>query len=331
LPYIAALMASMIAMTIPFLPRAHAAEAQTSAWLLPAPAYPETNPYNPAKAELGRKLFFDPRLTGNPAQACATCHNPGLGWADGLPRTMGSSRALGRHTPSLLNLAHARAFFWDGRARTLEEAIRQHILTPVTGEATSAEAVEHRLRSLSGYRQAFREAFAAPGVSFDRIVRALATFVRGLVSGPSPFDRWLDGDESALNEEAREGFALFTGKADCVRCHAGPSFTDSRFHNVGVNSVDPGHFEVSGRPEDRNAFRTPGLRNVADTPPYMHNGSLNTLDAVIEFFNRGGDRLGPGNELKALGLNEREKQALRAFLESLSGEARETAVPALPR
>ncbi len=331
MPYIAALMASVFVLSLCVPAQSRAADAQSSAWRLPAPVYPETNPYSPAKARLGRMLFFDPRLTGNPAQACATCHNPGLGWADGLSRTMGSSRALGRHTPSLLNIAYMRAFFWDGRARTLEEAIRQHILTPVAGDAANAEDIEHRIGALPDYRQAFREAFGNPSVSLNRIVAALATFVRGLVSAPAPFDRWLAGDENALDSDAREGFALFTGKADCVRCHSGPAFTDSRFHNVGLNSVDPGHFEVSGRPEDRNAFRTPGLRDVANTPPYMHNGSLPTLDAVIEFFNRGGDRPGTGNELKPLGLNAHEKRALRAFLQSLSGAVPETALPTLPR
>ncbi len=326
---LAALAALLLPAQAPAAPVANPSSG--SAWRLPPPPYPAANPYNQAKAELGRQLFFDPRLSGDPSQACATCHNPGLGWADGMRRAMGGNRALGRHTPSLFNLAYLRAFFWDGRAQTLEDAIAQHILAPVTGESSSAVDIERRIGSLAGYRAAFRQAFESPRITFDRIVQALATFVRGIVSRDSPFDRWLGGDATAMSEEAREGFALFTGKAGCVRCHSGPAFTDSHFHNIGLNSVDPGHFEVSGRPEDRNTFRTPGLRNVAATPPYMHNGSLPTLDAVIEFFNRGGDRIGPGNELKPLGLSREEKRDLRAFLDSLTGGETEMPVPILPR
>ncbi len=307
------------------------ASQQGSAWLLPPPSWPADNPYSSARAELGRKLFFDPRLTGDPAQACITCHNPGLNWADGMPRAMGANRALGRHTPALINLAYMRAFFWDGRSSTLERAIAQHILTPVAGDHADAHTIERRIGGIPGYRAAFDQAFRGPQVTFDRIVKALAVFVRSIVSQNSAFDRWLSGDKSAMSDEARHGFALFTGKARCVRCHSGPAFSDSRFHNIGLNSVDPGRFEISGRPEDRNAFRTPGLRNVANTPPYMHNGSLRTLEAVIDFFNRGGDRVGSGNELKPIGLSAPEKQALRAFLESLSGAEQEIRVPRLPR
>jgi len=301
-----------------------------SSWLLPPVTYPENNPYNAAKMELGRKLFFDPRLSGNPAQTCATCHHPGLGWTDGMARTMGEGHALGRHTPSLINIGYAREFFWDGRANTLEDAVSQDMLSPAISDSKSPRDIVVRIASLPGYRKGFSLAFESEGVNFERISAALATFIRSIVSGSSPFDHWLKGDDAAIPDSAKKGFTLFTGKAGCVRCHTGPTFTDSGFHNTGLNTVDPGHFEISGKKSDRNAFKTPGLRNIARTAPYMHNGSIKSLTEVIDFYNRGGDRTGHGNELKPLNLTVQEKQNLLAFLISLSGKQKETAIPLLP-
>jgi len=306
-------------------------QPEAAVWKLPHVPYPADNPYTAAKANLGRMLFFDPRLPpGGPENTCATCHNPGLGWTDAMSRAMGGSHALSRHTPSLINIAYAKVFFWDGRATSLEEAIRQDILSPRLGEAQSAREITNRLAGLHGYRVAFRKAFGNNGITLERITAALATFVRGITSGTSAFDRWLDGNESALSGSARRGFTLFTGKAGCVRCHNGPAFTDSGFHNTGMNSVDPGHFEVSGKEADRNAFKTPGLRNVAMTAPYMHNGSKKTLAAVIDFYDRGGDRIDAGNEMEPLHLTHQEKLDLIAFLKSLSGKRVETVIPILP-
>ncbi len=304
--------------------------ADAAKWILPPVHYPSANPYNAAKAELGRKLFFEPHLPGNPAQTCATCHHPGLSWTDGMARTMGSGHALGRHTPSLINVGYGKAFFWDGRATSLEDAVSQEVLSPAMSEAKTPRDILIRIASLSGYRKEFMQAFGTEGISFDRITAALATFIRGIVSGSSPFDLWLNGDNTALPDAARRGFVLFRGKAGCVRCHAGPTFTDSRFHNIGLNSVDPGHFEISGKKADRNAFKTPGLRDVTRTPPYMHNGSIKTLTEVIDFYNRGGDRVGQGNELSPLNLSAPEKQELLMFLRSLTGKQKETAIPLLP-
>jgi len=313
------------------IPHAMAAPPDdASTWLLPPVTYPANNPYNAAKAELGRKLFFDPRLSGNPAQTCATCHHPGLGWTDSMARTMGERHALGRHTPSLINIGYAKAFFWDGRANSLEGAVSQDILAPAISDAKIPRDIVVRIASLSGYREEFSLAFESEGVNFERISAAIATFLRGIVSNSSPFDRWLNGNSSAISDKAKKGFTLFTGKADCVRCHAGPAFTDSRFHNTGLNSVDPGHFEISGKKTDRNAFKTPGLRDVAITPPYMHNGSKKSLVEIIDFYNRGGDRIGGGNELSPLNLNAQEKQDLLMFLRSLTGKREETAIPPLP-
>jgi len=304
--------------------------AEASAWLLPAITYPAANPYSKNKQELGRSLFFDPRLSGNPSKTCATCHHPGLGWADGMARAMANQQGLGRHTPSLLNSAYEHAFFWDGRAASLEDAVSQDLLSPGMLSGETARNIVIRIAAISAYRQAFNQAFASEGVTFERITAALATFVRSIVSTSSPFDLWLKGDAEAISASAKRGFALFRGKAQCIRCHSGPAFTDSSFHNTGINTVDPGHFEISGKDEDRNAFKTPGLRDIAITPPYMHNGSKKTLSEVIDFYDRGGDSLGSGNQLQALHLNSTEKKDLLAFLFSLSGGNRETLVPALP-
>ncbi len=307
-----------------------------SKWLLPPVVYPAANPYSAAKAELGRKLFFDPRLSGNPARTCATCHNPGLGWTDGMAQNMGEEQAmdeghaLGRHTPSLINIGYAKAFFWDGRASNLNDAVSQDILSPSMSDALIPHDIVIRIASISAYRHAFRQAFGTGGVNFERISAALTTFLRTIVSHPSPFDRWLKGNNSAIPDAAKKGFTLFTGKAECSRCHAGPNFTDDRFHNTGLNSVDPGHFEISGKKNDRNTFKTPGLRDVAITAPYMHNGSKKTLLEIINFYNRGGDRIGRGNELSPLNLNTQEKQDLVIFLRSLTGKREETIIPPLP-
>jgi len=304
--------------------------AEASLWLLPAVQYPLADPYSENKKELGRRLFFDPRLSGNPSKTCATCHHPGLGWADGMARAMANQQGLGRHTPSLLNSAYNHAFFWDGRAASLEDAVSQDLLSPGMLSGETARNIVVRIAAISAYRQAFNDAFASEGVSFERITAALATFVRSIVSAESPFDSWLKGDAEAISTSAKRGFALFRGKAKCIRCHSGPTFTDSSFHNTGINTVDPGHYEISGKDEDRNAFKTPGLRDIAITPPYMHNGSKKTLSDVIDFYDRGGDTLGSGNQLQALHLTDAEKKDLLAFLFSLSGGNRETRVPALP-
>jgi len=303
---------------------------EKNAWLLPPVTYPAKNPYSKQKQELGRKLFFDPRLSGNPSRTCATCHHPGLGWADGMARAMGNQQGLGRHTPSLINVAYAHAFFWDGRASNLEDAVSQDMISPGMFSGDTARSIVVRIAAISAYRKAFKASFSSEGVTFERIAAALATFVRSITSNSSPFDVWLKGDETAMSESAKRGFALFRGKARCVSCHSGPAFSDSSFHNTGINSVDPGHFEISGKDKDRNSFKTPGLRNIALTPPYMHNGSQKTLANIIDFYDRGGDTLGAGNELQALHLSPQEKQDLVAFLIELSGEAAETTIPALP-
>ena len=304
--------------------------ADLSVWRLPQETYPEQNPYSIEKAELGRKLFFDPRLSGNSSRTCAACHHPGLGWADGMARALGDQQNLGRHTPSLINIGYAQSFFWDGRASTLEDAVSQDILSPGLSSNETARSIVVRIASIANYRKAFETSFGPEGVSFERITEALATFVRSIRSSSTPFDHWIEGDDTALSDSAKRGFYLFVGKAACVQCHTPPTFSDFSFHNTGINTVDPGHYEISGKDEHRNAFKTPGLRDVALTPPYMHNGAKASLVDTIDFYDRGGDAHGSGNELKPLHLSEAEKADLLAFLLSLGGEATETLMPALP-
>ena len=307
-----------------------ASSEQSSRWSMPDVTYPSANPYSKSKEELGRKLFFDPRLSGNPSRTCAACHHPGLAWSDSMQRALGNQQGLGRHTPSLINVGYNKAFFWDGRATSLEDAIRQDMLSPGMQLDEKPGDIVKRITAIAAYRKEFGNTFTSGGVTFERIADALATFLRSIRSSTTPFYRWLQGDVDAMSDSAKRGFALFTGKAMCASCHTSPNFTDSSFHNTGTNTVDPGHYEISGMDEDRNAFKTPGLRDIALTPPYMHNGSKRTLSEIIDYYNRGGDTLDGGNELQPLHLTAAEKADLLAFLLSLSGEAAETIIPALP-
>lgn len=294
--------------------------------LVPLPAEvpsPPDNPTTPAKVALGRRLFFDPRLSGNNAMSCATCHLPQSALADGLPRARGAGeKLLARNTPTLWNVGFHQALFWDGRAKSLE----QQALLPITSPEEMHQDLndlEGELAAIPGYAGEFQSVFGA-GVSRQRIAQALAAFQRTLVSGPAPFDRYLAGDPSALSNLAKEGLRLFTGEAGCVRCHHGPLLSDEKYYRLGTSFRDAGRAAVTGKDEDRYKFRTPGLRNVARTGPYMHDGSLRTLDDVVTFYYRGVPAAGPkGEPLDVQVLSDRsfsEIPALVAFLESLSGE-----------
>ena len=162
------------------------------------------------------------------------------------------------------------------------------------------------------------------------VAKAIANFLRTIVVRDSPFDRWVAGDRSALSQSAKQGFLLFTGKAECSNCHSSPNLSDSKFHNTGLNTLDPGRLDVSGDPEDRNHFRTPSLRQISRTPPYMHTGTKKSLMSVIEFYSHGGDRHGEVNELKVLNLSEQEERELLDFLMSLTGSNTSIAIPQLP-
>jgi cytochrome c peroxidase len=269
---------------------------------------PEDNLVTQSKIEVGRRLFFDRRLSRDESISCSSCHLPELAFSDGRPVAVGVFNRVGRRSaPALINRGYGRSFFWDGRAATLEEQVLQPIQDPNEMDMTLGEAS------------------ARVGLTVEDISRSLASFVRSLLSGNSAFDRFIDGDRHALTIDQKEGLRVFRGKGNCTACHVGPTFTDERFHNTGVAApdgqlLDDGRFAVSRKAEDRGAFKTPTLREITRTAPYMHDGSLATIEEVVEFYDRGGNRnpaLDP--ELRPLRLTPSEKQALVTFLSSLNG------------
>lgn len=287
--------------------------------------FPETNPYSAAKAELGRRLFFDPILSGDGTRACVSCHRPDLAWGDGRARAAALSGSdMDLRTPTILNVAWQDGpLGWDGKFRTLEAVSR----VPITGAGNMnlkmTDAVD-RLTANESYREAFAAAFGDPLVSSDRLEAALATFERLIVAGRAPFDRWIAGEENAISESAKRGFDLFNGRAGCSGCHSGWSFTDNSFHDIGTasgNDIGRGRLMPSSVAL-RYAFKTPTLREVERRGPYMHDGSVLTLGAVIDLYDRGGiDRPSRARQIKPLHLSAEEKADLLAFLSTLTSEA----------
>ena len=289
---------------------------------------PDKNPLSAAKIALGRRLFFDSVLAQDRKVACASCHQPERAFTDGRAVSVGVSGRVGtRHVPTLVNRTYGESFFWDGRITNLEEQVVQPIQHPKELSMT-LEAVVGRLKGDADYPGLFRLAFGRP-VNAEDLARALASYVRTILSGDAPIDRYMAGDSTALAAKARQGLQLFRGRANCTSCHLGPSFSDERFHNTGVafrdgELADLGRFVVTGDDDDRGAFKTPTLREVARTAPYMHDGSIATLEDVIEFYDRGGNAnpyLDP--DIRPLNLTVEEKAALVAFLRSLSGTVQE--------
>jgi cytochrome c peroxidase len=261
---------------------------------------PEENPMTPEKIALGRRLFNDRRLSRDGSTACATCHDASNAFGDDRPIAVGVFGRIGRrNAPAIVNRAWGRAFFWDGRAHSLEEQVLKPIEDPNEMDLPVAEAATRA------------------GVSVDDLSRALATYVRSILSGDSPYDRFVNGDRAALTPEALGGLQVFRGKGNCTACHVGPTFSDERLHNTGV-AWQNGRLADEGG--GRGAFKTPTLREVARTAPYMHDGSLATLEDVVRFYDEGG-RVNPDRdpELRPLQLSIEDKQALIAFLQALSG------------
>ena len=287
---------------------------------------PPANPLACGRVALGRRLFFDVRLSRQRATSCATCHDPKRAFTDGRVLPIGDGATAGtRNVPTLFGRAYGEFQFWDGRAGSLEEQALQPFTNP-REFANSHEEVEHRLREDRAYRSAFASVFDGREPSAHLAALAIAGFVRTLVTGDAPVDRFmLNRDSTALTPEARRGFELFRFKAGCIRCHEPPLFSDERFHNTGVAwrdsaFADSGRLLVSGRPEDAGAFKTPTLRNTALTAPYMHDGSIASLEEVLEFYDRGG-RPNPHLDplFRPLNLTAPEKADLVAFLQALTG------------
>jgi cytochrome c peroxidase len=288
---------------------------------------PEDNPITVDKIRLGRRLFNDRRLSRDQSLSCASCHDPKRAFSTAKPLSVGVFGRVGRrNVPAILNRGYGRAFFWDARITSLEEQVLRPIQDPNEMDMTLAEAS------------------ARARLPAEEISRALASYVRSILSGNAPFDRFVNGDRKALSPEQQAGLQIFRGKGNCTACHVGPNFSDERLHNTGIawrpstgsgpgqapagsgqgSYQDEGRFAVSGKPEDRGAFKTPTLREVARTSPYMHDGSKATLEEVVKFYDEGG-RPNPAidPEIHPLHLTVEQKAALVAFLKSLSGTLRE--------
>ncbi|CUU00846.1 cytochrome c peroxidase [Candidatus Thermokryptus mobilis] len=321
---------------------------------------PPDNPITPEKVELGRKLYFDKRLSVDNTVSCATCHDPKFAFTDGKKVSEGVKGQKGaRNAPTVLNAMFYEEQFWDGRAKTLEEQAKQPIINPIEMGMPDHDAVVKKLKGIPEYVDAFKKVFGGE-ITIDRIAQAIAAFERTLLTGNSPFDRFIAGDQNAISESAKRGWQLFQGKARCITCHefnrSNPFFTDNKYHNIGVAmnqegfaelarkaellvkegkldqrkldelALNPayselGRFLVTFNPKDIGAFKTPTLRNVELTAPYMHDGSEATLLDVIEFYNRGGnENPNLSGEMRPLNLTDQEKQDLVEFLKSLTGE-----------
>lgn len=314
----AALIATLVAGTAAGCYQAAAAATTPAARGLSARAARATEP----AVALGRKLFFDGRLSRTGKVSCASCHDPARGFSDGRPVSVGVEGRTGtRNAPGILVAQKSPALFWDGRAASLEAQALGPIANPVEMDA-DPKAVVRTLAADATYARMFREAFGeAP--SETRLAQAIAAYERALVPGPSAYDRWNAGDEGALSPAAVRGQALFA-RARCATCHRGTDLTDHRFYNVGIGmdrpAPDPGRAAVTGDPADRGKFKVPSLRDVAESAPYFHDGRAATLEAVVDYYDAGGianEHLDP--RMRPLGLDAEQKADLVAFLRALSG------------
>ena len=298
--------------------------------------FPPGNQPSGSRFALGQKLFFDPRLSGDGNVSCATCHNPGRGWSDGLPTARGVKASIpGRATPTIFNTAYNSIQMWDGRKKSLEDqAIGP--MQPNVEMNMDIGAMLQWLRNSPGYLTLFAKAYPGEPINETTLSKAIANFERTVISNDSAFDRWVRGDEKALTAQQVEGFKLFVGKGNCAACHSGPNFTDNGFHNLGLASwgiaePDRGRYAQNPAAAMNGAFKTPTVREVTRTAPYFHDGSAKTLMEVVEHYDRGGvvkTNLSPN--IKPLGLSSQEKLALVSFLESLSSPYMALMIPELP-
>jgi len=295
---------------------------------------PKDNPLTENKVKLGKLLFFDKRLSANNTIACASCHMPALAFTDGQPVSTGIYRQQGaRSAPTAVNRVFSSAQFWDGRAVTLEDQSVGPFASPIEHGFTNHDELVAKVNSIVGYQQLFEKAFGPMSITVELIGKAIASFQRTLLSGNSAYDQFgFGGNETALSSKAQNGFRVFVGKGQCLRCHFGFNFTDERFHNLGVDwdtgHIDVGRYGVTQTPKDLGAFKTPTLREIARTAPYMHDGRFGTLRQVVDFYDRGGipnPHLDPA--IKPLNLTDREKEDLVEFLLSLNGEGWQTVPP----
>ncbi len=316
--------------------------------VLPKMIFPENNPYSEAKKELGKMLFFDPRLSKSKQISCASCHDPELAWGDGRTISYGHNRQTGkRNSPSLLNIGYHSVFFWDGRAASLEDQALGPITDPVEMAATETISIKN-IKKIKGYKPYFREAFGDEKITIERILKAIATYERTITSKKSKFDSFIEGKSDIFTDEEVIGLHLFRTKARCVNCHNTPLFSNQKFHNVGLSYYgrtfeDLGKYNITHKKEDVGKFKTPSLREIGRTAPYMHNGLMPNLEGIIEMYNAGMPRVKPKENqkndslfpvtdplLKKLNLTKKEQNALKAFLLTLSSSPRREILPKLP-
>ena len=300
---------------------------------LPIPA---DNPITAEKVELGKQLYFDPRLSCDDTTSCASCHDPKKGWSNGDAVATGvRGQKGGRSAPTVINAAYHNLQFWDGRANQLEGQALGPIQNPIEMDHKLEDCVK-KLNAIEGYRVQFQKVFGGP-VTPENVAKAIAAFERTILSGDAPFDRFKAGDQTALSEAAQRGFKVFFNKAHCSACHTGHNFSDAAFHNIGIGmeseKPDLGRYEISKLEGDKGAFKTPTLREIARTAPYMHDGRFKTLEEVVEYYDKGGH---PNpqldEEMHQLKLSPQDKADLVIFLkEGLSSESYpDIAPPKLP-
>src|SRR5579883_401605 len=300
---------------------------------LPPLAWPSDNPYSAAKVELGRYLYFDTRLSADNTVSCATCHDPKFAFTDGAPVSTGiRSQKGGRSAPTIINRAYALAQFWDGRAQSLEEQAKGPMANPIEMGNTH-DAIVTRLKGVAGYRPLFAKAFGSEEITIDRVAMAIASFERTVLSGNAPYDRYRRGDKNAMTAEQVRGMSVFFDKAKCDRCHEGANFTLNAYANLGVGSDKPdpdvGRYAITKDPRDWGVFKVPTLREIEHTAPYMHDGSLKTLEEVVDYYDKGGNpNKNLDSNMRKLNLTDQEKKDLVAFLKALSGEGWQIEEPA---
>jgi cytochrome c peroxidase len=287
--------------------------------------WPKDNPYSPAKVELGRLLYFDKRISADGTLSCATCHDPKKGFTDQAPVSTGIRGQKGPiSSPTVINRAYGMLQFWDGRADSLEAQAVGPMANPIEMGNTHP-AVVSRIKAIAGYKAKFRAAYGTEEIDLERIAKAIATFERTVLSGNSPYDKYKAGNKSAMSAAQVRGMEVYFGKAKCDQCHEGINFTTNSFHNLGIGTdkatPDEGRFAVTKRESDWGAFKTPTLREIENTFPYMHDGRFKTLEEVVEFYDKGGIKNKNLDErMKPLNLTATEKSDLVAFMKALSGE-----------
>ena len=306
-------------------------------FILPPVPYPSDNKPNSDREKLGKTLFFDPRISGDGNASCATCHNPGLAWTDGLPTAKGAkSVILDRKSPTIFNAAYHTELMWDGRKKSLEDQASGPMEAPTEMNADMTRLLAS-LNTISGYKKMFAKAYPGEPINEDTVTKAIATFERTIVSKNSPFDKWVKGDSKALTKQQVKGFELFVGKGNCLDCHSGATFSDNGYHNIGLASYgrenpDLGRYAIKAVDSRKGAFKTPTLREISRRAPYFHDGSVKTLEEVIEHYNKGGEvTTNLDKAIKPLNLTNDEKKAIVAFLESLTSPFVAVALPELPK